>query len=98
MCEANAVVGKLQALVDVHFTPAPDAAVAVLVSGEVLDDRLHRIGSLSGIGKGNKPPWAYMTIWQGSAVLHQAVEVRMRDVALELADFRLSRPGVLAGI
>src|SRR6478609_1297723 len=98
MREANAVVGKLQTLVDVHFTPRPNAAVAVLVGGEVLYDGLNRIGALGGIGEGNKPPRAYTTICQRGTVLHETVKVRMGDVAPELAEFRLSRPGVLAGI
>src|SRR5690606_41683334 len=90
MGEANAVVGHFQALVDVHFTPGPDAAVAVLVGGKVLDDGLHRIGSLAGIGKGNIPPHAQTTIWQGGAVLHETIEVRMGDVAAELEIGRAS--------
>src|SRR6185369_9982354 len=98
MREADAVVRKLKALVDVHLTPALDAAIAVLVGGEVLDDGLNRICANSGVGKGNEPPRACMTICRGGTVLHETVEIRMGDIAPELADFRLRRPCVLAGI
>src|SRR5690606_20880023 len=89
MREANAVVGKLQALVEVHFAPAPDAAVAVLVGGEVHDGGLYRVGSLTRSGKGNVPVGARSAIGQGATILHEAVNVRMGDVAPELAEFSL---------
>src|SRR5690606_10189751 len=41
MRKTDAVVGHLQTLVEVHLTPRPDAAVAVLVGGEVLVDVFH---------------------------------------------------------
>ena len=37
-----------------HLTAAPDGAIAVLVAGEILEDRLHlRAVRVGGIGQGN---------------------------------------------
>src|SRR5690349_15762799 len=95
MREADAVVGHLQVLVEVHLTARPDAAVAVLVGGEILDDRLHlRAVRVSGIDKGDIPADGEVAIGPGGAVTHETVEVRMGDVALELAELRATRPGL----
>src|SRR5688572_7315689 len=99
MREADSVVGHLQALVEVILTAGPDAAVAILVGGEILDDGLYlRAVRVSGIGKGDIPADGELAIGPGSAVTHEAVEVRMSDVALELAELRATRPGVPADL
>src|SRR6185503_18825609 len=92
---ANGVVGQLQVLECVHLTPGPDAAIAVLVAGEILDDRLHeRAVRVSGIGKGRMPTDGEMAIGPGAAVHHETVEVRMGSVALELAHPGSTWPGL----
>src|SRR5215216_866763 len=96
---ANSVVGHLQVLVEVHLTAGPDAAIAVLVAGEILDYRLHLSAvRVSGIDKGNIPADGEMAIGPGGAVAHETVKVRMGDVALELAELRATRPGGLADL
>src|SRR5512145_1089011 len=99
MREADSVVGHLQVLVEVHLTAGPDAAIAVLVAGEILDDGLHLSAvRVSGIDKGNIPADGETAIGPGGAVAHEAVEVRMGDIALELAELRATRPGGLADL
>src|SRR5262252_4539243 len=92
---ANGVVGQLQVPECVHLTACPDAAIAVLVAGEILDDRLHlRAVRVSGIGKGNMPTGGEMAIGPGAAVEHETVKVRMGGVALELPHPGSARPGL----
>src|SRR5262252_9285473 len=68
-----------------HFTAGPDAAIAVLVAGEILEDRLHlRAVRVSGIGLGHIPADVEMAIGRGGAVPHKTVKIRMGGVALEL--------------
>src|SRR5215207_8959001 len=94
MREADSVVGHLQVLVEVQLTAGPDAAIAVLVGGEILDYGLHLSAvRVSRIGKGNIPADGELAIGPGGAVTHESVKVRMGDVALELADLRATRPG-----
>src|SRR5580698_11133744 len=96
---ANGVVGHLQVLEYVHLTAGPDAAVAILVAGEILDDRLHlRAVRVSGIGKGNMPTDGEMAIGPGAAIEHERVEVGVADVALELPHLGSTRPGYLADL
>src|SRR5579864_4260595 len=96
---ANCVVGQLQVLECVHLTAGPDAAIAVLVAGEILDDRLHlRAVRVSGIGKGNMPADGEMAIGPGAAVEQETVKVRMGGVALELAHPGSTGPGCLADL
>src|SRR5580765_8514959 len=96
---ANSVVGHLQVFVEVHLTAGPDAAIAVLVAGEILDDRLHLSAvRVSGIDKGNIPADRELAIGPGGAVAHETVKVRMGDVALELAELRATRPRGLADL
>src|SRR5450631_4328016 len=92
---ANRVVGQLHVLEYVHLTAGPDAAIAVLVAGEILDDRLHlRAVRVSGIGKGNMPARGEMAIGPGAAIKHETVEVRMGGVALELPHPGTTWPGL----
>src|SRR5215204_755056 len=94
MREADSVVGHLQVLVEVQLAAGPDAAIAVLVGGEILDYGLHLSAvRVSGIGKGNIPADGETAIGSGGAVAHETVKVRMGDVALELAELRATRPG-----
>src|SRR5687768_11257293 len=84
---ANSVVGHLQVLVEAQLTAGPDAAIAVLVGGEILDDGLHLSAvRVSGIDKGDIPADGETAVGPGGAVAHETVEVRMDDVALELAE------------
>src|SRR5215472_14082025 len=99
MREADGVVGHLQILVQMHFTAGPDAAIAVLVAGEILEDRLHlRAVHVSGIGLGNIPADGEMAIGPGGAVTHETVKVRMGGVALELLYLHSTWPGVLTDL
>src|SRR6185437_1973315 len=96
---ADGVVGHLQVLEQVHLTADPHAAIAVLVAGEILDDRLHRRAVLvRGIGKGDMPAGGEMAIGPRAAVAHETIEVRMSDVALELPQLESTRPGRLGYI
>src|SRR5665213_4441401 len=96
---ADGVVGDLQVLEQVHLTAGPDAAIAVLVAGEILDDRRHcRAVRISGIRLGNIPADGEMAIGPGAAVRHETVKVRMGGVALELPYLRPAWPGCLADI
>src|ERR1700749_2734428 len=96
---ADGVVGQLQVLEQVHLTADPHAAIAVLVAGEILDDRLH-LGAVrvSGIGEGDMPADGEMAIGPGAAIEHETVKVRMRGVALELLHLSAARPGYLADL
>src|SRR5215207_11023391 len=99
MREADSVVGHLQVLVEVQLTAGPDAAIAVLVGGEILDDGLHLSAvRVSGIGKGNIPADGELAIGPGGAVAHETVKVRMGDVALKLAELRATWPRGLADL
>src|SRR5215831_9500470 len=82
-----------------HFTAGPDAAIAVLVAGEILEDRLQlRAVRVSGIGLGNIPADGEMAIGPGCAVTHETVKVRMGGVALELLHLHSTWPGVLTDL
>src|SRR5580692_6092362 len=96
---ADGVVGHPQVLEQVHLTAGPDAAVPVLVAGEILDDRRRlRTVRVSGIGQGNIPTDGEMAVGPGAAVHQETVEVRMGGIALELLDLRSTWPGCLADI
>src|SRR6185295_9102655 len=85
MREANGVVGQLQVFVRVHLTAGPEAAIAVLVGGEILEDRLHlRAVRDSGIDEGRMPAGGEMAIGSRAAVEQETVKVRMGNIALEL--------------
>ena len=82
-----------------HFPASPDAAIAVLVAGEIFEHRLQlRAVRISGIGLCNIPTNGEMAIRPGTAIPHETVEVRMRGIALELLDLGAARPGCLAQI
>src|SRR5215211_6106850 len=96
---ADGVVGQLQLLERVHLTAGPDATIAVLVAGEILEDRLHRSAvRVSGIGKGDMPAGGEAAIGPGAAVEQEAVKVRVGDVPLELSDLHSPWPGGLADL
>src|SRR4051812_13048201 len=92
---ADGVVGQLQVLVRVHLTAGPEGAIAVLVGGEILDDRLReRAVRVRGIGIGRMPADREMAIRPGAAVHQETVKGRMRGVALELAHLGATGPGL----
>src|SRR6476660_5760465 len=92
---ANCVVGQLQVLVCVHLTAGPEAAIAILVGGEILEDRLHlRAVRVSGIDEGRMPAGGEMAIGPRAAVEQETVKVRMGDIALELPDPGSTWPGL----
>src|SRR6478609_3701266 len=96
---ANRVVGQLQVLERVHLATRPDAAIAVLVAGEILDDRLReRAVRVRGIGIGRMPADREMAIGPWAAVHQETVKGRMRGVALELAYLGATRPGLRADL
>src|SRR4029077_11204199 len=68
-------------------------------AGEILDYRL-RLSAVRvrGIDKGNIPADGEIAIGPGGAVAHETVEVRMGDVALELAELRATWPRSLADL
>ena len=94
---ADGVVGQLHVPEYVHLTAAPDGAIAVLVGGEILEDRFQRLAvRVSGIFKagmraaGNTES----VIGRNVPVEHERVVVGVGDVALELAEWRSTRPGL----
>src|SRR6186713_2063851 len=96
---ANAVVCHLQILEQMHLTAGPDAAIAVLIAGEILEDRLHlRAVRVSGIGLGSKPADVETVIGGDAAVPHETVKVRMGDVALELLYLGSTWKGLLTDL
>src|SRR5260221_6100470 len=92
---ANRVVSQLQVLEQVHLTAGPDAAIPILVAGEILDDRRHlRAVRVRGVGKGNMPADGEMAIGPGAAVEQETVKVRMGGVALEFPHPGSTWPGI----
>src|SRR5262252_8584483 len=95
MRETNGVVGHLQILVQMHLTAGPDAAIAVLVAGEILEHRLRlRTIRVCGIDVGNIPADVEMAIGRCAAVTHETVKVRMGSVPLELLHLGSTWEGV----
>ena len=101
MRKADRVVGQLHVPEDVHLTAAPDGAIAVLVGGEILEDRFQRPAvRVSGIfeagvrAAGN----AERVIRRNVPVEHERVVVGVGDVALEFAEWRSTRPNGLADL
>src|SRR6476620_11204384 len=96
---AHGVVGQLQVLEQVRLSADPHAAIAVLVAGEVLDERHYlRAVRVRGIGKGDMPADGEMAIGPGAAVGHETVKIRMGGVALEFLQRCSTWPGVLADL
>src|SRR5215471_16871650 len=93
----HGVVGQLHVPEYVHLTAAPDAAIAVLVGGEILENRLHRFAvRVSGIFFGHMRVAGNTesVIGRNVSVEHERVVVGVGDVALELAKWRSTRPGL----
>ena len=88
MGEADRVVGQLQIPEQVQLAAAPDGAIAVLVAGEIVEDRHHQLAVRVGrIGKADMVGAAdtERAVGRGAAVEHQAVEIRVGGIAAELA-------------
>ena len=98
---ANGVVGEFCVAVDVHVATAPQATIAVLVAGQVLEVCLQHLAlQILGIfqmqqGQGGQTEGV---VFVDMPVNHEAVEVGMGHVAAELAQRRAARPGVQAGL
>src|SRR6476660_7996027 len=92
---ANGIVGQLQVLVRVHLTAGPEAAIAILVGGEILEDRFHlRAVRVSRIDEGRMPAGGEMAIGPRAAVEQETVKVRMGNIALELPHLGSTWPGL----
>src|SRR5687768_7501302 len=100
MGEADGVVGNAQVLEQVELAPAPHAAVAVLVAGEVRELRYEwlavRVGRIGCREMIVAAPDAESIVRVGAAVEHEPIEVRVRGVAAELSHFGPAWPSVLA--
>src|SRR5580704_18120630 len=97
----HGVVGHPRVPEYVHLTAAPHTPIAVLVGGEILEMRLHRLaGRVSGIFLGHMrvAGHAESVIGVDVPVEHETIVVGVGDVALELAEWRATRPGGLADI
>src|SRR5688572_11533525 len=98
---AHGVVGQLYVPECVQFTATPDAAIAVLVGGEILEDRLQRLAvRVSGIFTGGMRAAGNTesVVGVNVPVKHKRVVVGVGDVALELAEWRATRPGCPADL
>ena len=94
---AHGVVGQLHVPECVHLAAAPDTAVAVLVGGQVLEERFHRFAvRVSGILLGHMRAAGHTerVIGVDVPVEHEPVVVGVGDVPLELAEGRATRPGL----
>src|SRR5215207_8259676 len=99
MRKTHGVVGQLHVPEYVHLTAAPDGAIAVLVGGEILEDRFQRLAvPVSGIFKAGMRAASNTesVIGRIVSVEHERVVVGVADVALELAEWRSPRPDCLA--
>src|SRR5262245_19145593 len=84
-----------------HLTAAPDAAIAVLVGGEILEDRFQRLAvRVSWIFKAGMRAAGHTerVIGRNVSVEHERVVVGVGNVALELAEWRSTRPSRLADL
>ena len=93
---ADGVVGQLQVLERVHLTAGPDAAIAVLVAGEILEDRLHlRAVRVSGIGTGTIcPPTAKWPSGLGPRSNMKPSKFEWAVLPLNSRTLRSTRPGL----
>src|SRR5690606_20301384 len=89
VCEAYGVIGELYVPEQVQLATTPDAAIAVLVGGEILEHRYHgfttRVGRIRPAGV-RIPRNAERVVSVDVAVEHEPVVVRMGDVAPELTE------------
>src|SRR5688500_20279453 len=101
MRKTDGIVRRLQVPEDVPFPSAPDAAIAVLVGGEILEERVHALavrvsrvflGHVRGAGQ----PEDVFHI--DVPVEHAPVEVRVGNVAPELAELGTPWPDALADL
>src|SRR3954451_2093970 len=96
---SDRVVRQLQVLIRVHLAARPEAAIAILVGGEILDDRLReRAVRVRGIGIGRVPAYREMAIRPGTAIHQETVEGGVGRVALELPHLRSTWPRGLADV
>src|SRR5690606_37943955 len=101
MSEADGVIGQLQIGIEVILATAPNSAVAVLVAGEIVEDRQHqpalgigRIYVAGEVGAGD----AEFAVRPGAAIQHHAVEIGLGDIAAELPQPRPPGPRLLADL
>src|SRR5579872_4234213 len=97
MRKADSVVGQLHVPEYVHLTAAPDRVIPILVGGEILEDRFHRLAvRVSGIFMAGLRAArnTEMAIGPNVSVEHERVVVGVGDVALELAEWCSTRPGL----
>src|SRR4249920_371305 len=97
----NGIVGELRVAEDVALAPAPDAAIAVLVAGEILEQRFHPLAvRVSGIFRGHVriASEAKGVIHTDIPVEHEPVEVGMSDVAPEFPQFGATWPDCLGEV
>ena len=81
------------------ISPRPRCAIAVLVGGEILEDRFHRFAVRVGgilLGHMRVAGHTERVIGVDVPVEHEPVVVGVGDVALELAEWRATRPGLRA--
>ena len=99
MRKTYGIVRRLQVPEDVPFASAPDAAIAVLVGGEILELRLQALavrvsrvflGHVRGAGQ---PEDVFHV---DVPVEHEPVEVGMGNVVPEVAELGTTRPDALA--
>src|SRR6188472_91381 len=98
---ADGIVGELRVLEYVALAPAPDAAIAVLVGGEILEERIHALASVvSGIFLGHVrvAGQAKGVIHSDVPVEHEPVEVGMGSVVPEFAELGSTWPSGLADV
>src|SRR5690606_35841333 len=89
--ETHGVVGELYVPEHVQATATPDAAIAVLVGGEILEHRYQRLAvGISGILQASMRTAGdtKSVVHSDVAVEHEAIVARVRHVALELAEMR----------
>jgi hypothetical protein len=98
---SHGIVSQLHVSEYVHLTAAPDAAIAVLVGGQILEDRFQRCTvRVSGIFLGHMriAGNTERVISVDVPVEHEPVEVGVGDVAPEFAEISSTRPGIRADL
>src|SRR5690606_21540996 len=100
MRETDGVVGEFRIAEYVILATAPDAAVAVLVAGEILEDCYHsRAVRVCGVFTGHMrvAGQAERVVLIDVPVEHEPDEVGVGHVAPEFPNRRSARPGVETG-